>query len=224
MVSEMLVDWLKHAFITKFNHIRPSVYERFTDVLCRDLASGSAVGRRGARKVSLLNSLHTCRLNNMNAAHLRRSIASRGAPIGIRLRTPSSTRHPCRLPIDRFDVLRQLRLHISLDVDSAVSVERGDSPLFDVGCDGGTVLVMVCAFHLPSYFFSQLMVLCSFVVIKVIIGVNLISYATRRRSGMEARELADVVNDFGRDPIGEGKEEQVGSRFISFFPSPTDSF
>lgn len=47
----MLVDWLKHAFITKFNHIRPSVYERYTDVLCRDLAHGSAVGRRGARKV-----------------------------------------------------------------------------------------------------------------------------------------------------------------------------
>jgi hypothetical protein len=52
MISEMLVDWLKHAFITKFNHIRPSVYERYIDVLCRDLSSGSAVGRLGARKVS----------------------------------------------------------------------------------------------------------------------------------------------------------------------------
>jgi hypothetical protein len=50
LASEMAVDWLKHAFITKFNHIRPSVYERYTDVLCRDLASGSAVGRRGPRK------------------------------------------------------------------------------------------------------------------------------------------------------------------------------
>ena len=26
---------------------------------------------------------------------------------------------------------------------------------------------------------------------------------------MEEREAADVVNDFGRDPIGEGKEERV---------------
>lgn len=51
LLSEMVVDWLKHAFITKFNHIRPSVYERYTDVLCRDLASASSVlGRRGARK------------------------------------------------------------------------------------------------------------------------------------------------------------------------------
>ena len=37
-----MVDWLKHAFITKFNHIRPTVYERYTDVLCRDLGVSSA--------------------------------------------------------------------------------------------------------------------------------------------------------------------------------------
>ena len=30
---------------------------------------------------------------------------------------------------------------------------------------------------------------------------------------MEAREKVDVVNDFGRDPIGEGKDERVSSSF-----------
>jgi hypothetical protein len=54
--------------------------------------------------------------------------------------------------------------------------------------------------------------LISFVVIKVIMGVNLVSYATRRRAGMEAREAEDAMNDFGRDPIGEGKEEQIYNR------------
>ncbi|BFZ61296.1 hypothetical protein YB2330_002358 [Saitoella coloradoensis] len=34
--SEMAVDWLKHAFITKFNGLRPRVYKRYLDVLCRD--------------------------------------------------------------------------------------------------------------------------------------------------------------------------------------------
>ena len=29
---------------------------------------------------------------------------------------------------------------------------------------------------------------------------------------MEAREAADAVNDFGRDPIGEGKEERAYNR------------
>lgn len=36
MLSEIFVDWLKHAFITKFNHIRPTVYDRFMDVLALD--------------------------------------------------------------------------------------------------------------------------------------------------------------------------------------------
>lgn len=65
MVSEIMVDWLKHAFITKFNHIRASVYERYIDVLCRDLASGSAVGRR-ARKVSILFVFQNAPQTNMS--------------------------------------------------------------------------------------------------------------------------------------------------------------
>lgn len=39
-------------------------------------------------------------------------------------------------------------------------------------------------------------------------GVNLISYAGSRRTGTEDRAVADRVNDFGRDPIGEGVEER----------------
>jgi hypothetical protein len=49
----------------------------------------------------------------------------------------------------------------------------------------------------------------SLVVIKIIMGVNLISFATHRRADMERREAEDVVNDFGRNPIGESKDEQV---------------
>ncbi|GAA5883916.1 hypothetical protein JCM1840_002064 [Sporobolomyces johnsonii] len=45
LVSECFVDWLKHAFITKFNHIRPQVYGRFVDVLCMDLVAGGRGGR-----------------------------------------------------------------------------------------------------------------------------------------------------------------------------------
>lgn len=39
--SELMVDWLKHAFITKFNQIRPSIYGKYIDVLCKDLVIGS---------------------------------------------------------------------------------------------------------------------------------------------------------------------------------------
>ncbi|OQS00931.1 hypothetical protein THRCLA_05817 [Thraustotheca clavata] len=38
LMAEMLIDWIKHAFITKFNQIPPSVYSKFTTILCRDVA------------------------------------------------------------------------------------------------------------------------------------------------------------------------------------------
>lgn len=41
ITSELLVDWLKHAFITKFNQIRPSIYGKYIDILCKDLVIGS---------------------------------------------------------------------------------------------------------------------------------------------------------------------------------------
>ena len=53
LVSECFVDWLKHAFITKFNHIRPGVYGRYIDVLCKDLIKGQS----GGGSVSLPSSL-----------------------------------------------------------------------------------------------------------------------------------------------------------------------
>lgn len=34
--SELAVDWLKHSFITKFNHIGPEVYEKYMDTLSQD--------------------------------------------------------------------------------------------------------------------------------------------------------------------------------------------
>ncbi|KAG0296273.1 hypothetical protein BGZ98_001032 [Dissophora globulifera] len=48
---ETLVDWLKHAFITKFNQIRPSVYGRFVGILSQDLVVGSPA-RLGGRNDS----------------------------------------------------------------------------------------------------------------------------------------------------------------------------
>lgn len=45
LASECLVDWLKHAFIAKFNHVRASVYGRFMDVLAKDVLHSGTIGR-----------------------------------------------------------------------------------------------------------------------------------------------------------------------------------
>jgi len=55
------------------------------------------------------------------------------------------------------------------------------------------------------------------VAVKLIIGINLLAYASRRRAGVAAREAADAVNDWGRDPIGEGEEEKKYNRELKKF-------
>jgi hypothetical protein len=48
-------------------------------------------------------------------------------------------------------------------------------------------------------------------------GVRLLGYATKRRAGMEQRKVGDKINDFGRDPIGEGDEERVYNRGLKTY-------
>ncbi|RIB05025.1 eukaryotic membrane protein family-domain-containing protein [Gigaspora rosea] len=48
--SELMVDWLKHAFITKFNQIRPSIYDRYIDILSRDLVDGNVQKSENQKK------------------------------------------------------------------------------------------------------------------------------------------------------------------------------
>ena len=38
LCGEVVVDWIKHAFITKFNDITPDIYQKYKAILSRDLA------------------------------------------------------------------------------------------------------------------------------------------------------------------------------------------
>ncbi|KAI9067230.1 DUF747-domain-containing protein [Trametes sanguinea] len=173
LASETLVDWLKHAFITKFNHIRPSVYERYTDVLCRDLASGSAVGRRGARKHTYVD----------QSPLVARRLGFASLPLAVLAILIGS---------------QSVTLLVSMHADESSPWLR---PWEDYTADDWI--------NVAKWGALALLFWACFLVIKIILGMHLLTYATRRQAGMEAREEADKINDFGRNPIGEGKEEQA---------------
>ncbi|KAL5631868.1 hypothetical protein ACGC1H_000042 [Rhizoctonia solani] len=162
LLSEIVVDWLKHAFITKFNHIRPSVYERYTDVLCRDLlASGSG---RSSHKNTYVDQ----------------------SPLVAR-----------RLGLATLPLAVLVLLIGSQSAELALAV---------YGWNWTWERVTQCAV------LGVLMWLC-LVTIKLMLGVNLLVYATSRRKYMDARvEEDEDVNKFGRNPIGEGKDEQAYNR------------
>ncbi|GAB1524061.1 hypothetical protein RhiTH_007213 [Rhizoctonia solani] len=162
LLSELVVDWLKHAFITKFNHIRPSVYERYTDVLCRDLlASGS---RRPSRKNTYVD---------------------QSPLVARRLGLPT-------LPLAVLVLLigSQLSANVMSLHEWNWTWERATQ------CAVLGVLIWLCL-----------------VTIKLMLGVNLLVYATSRKKHMDTRAQEDEdVNKFGRNPIGEGNEEQGYNR------------
>ena len=51
--SEMLVDWIKHAYITKFNNTKPAIYGRFLDVLAKDYYSNAFTDQNLTRRLGL---------------------------------------------------------------------------------------------------------------------------------------------------------------------------
>lgn len=51
--SEMLVDWLKHAYINKFNNTRPSIYGRFLDILTKDYYTNAFADQNLTRRLGL---------------------------------------------------------------------------------------------------------------------------------------------------------------------------
>ncbi|KAF2421175.1 DUF747-domain-containing protein [Tothia fuscella] len=51
--SEMLVDWLKHAYIGKFNNTKPNLYGRFLDVLAKDYYSNAFADQNLTKRLGL---------------------------------------------------------------------------------------------------------------------------------------------------------------------------
>lgn len=47
MGTEVAVDWVKHAFIIKFNNLSPSAYRRFQESLCRDMLGVKQLAESG---------------------------------------------------------------------------------------------------------------------------------------------------------------------------------
>ncbi|KAK4685453.1 transmembrane anterior posterior transformation protein 1, partial [Tremellales sp. Uapishka_1] len=138
ILSEMVVDWLKHAFITKFNHVRATVYDRFTDVLAKDVLLARGRGKGKERKQPLL-------LDQSPLVARRLGFAS--IPLACLV---------LRVGVQAVGMLHQ---HAGADVDGISSSLAWD-------------------------------------VVK-----------WSAQSGMDAREAADDVNDFGRAGIAESKEE-----------------
>ncbi|EPE02140.1 transmembrane anterior posterior transformation 1 [Ophiostoma piceae UAMH 11346] len=51
--SEMVVDWIKHGYINKFNNIKPQFYSRVLDILCKDYYTNAFMAPALMRRLGL---------------------------------------------------------------------------------------------------------------------------------------------------------------------------
>ncbi|TXT11025.1 hypothetical protein VHUM_01776 [Vanrija humicola] len=173
LASEMMVDWLKHAFIAKFNHVRATVYGRFTDVLAKDVllagTIGSGRGRDQKRK-------HPILLDQSPLVARRLGIAA--IPLAVL-------------------VIRMGGQAVGMIMTSTHAI------------DGQTLSSgwLWTALKWTAGVLVAVIIWGCLVVLKILLGLGLLSYSALRQAGMDEREAEDKVNNFGRTAVGQNKEE-----------------
>ncbi|CEP13392.1 hypothetical protein [Parasitella parasitica] len=196
IASELMVDWLKHAFITKFNQIRPTIYGKYIDVLCKDLVIGSpgrisgrhhafvdqspVVSRRIGFPVLPLACLHVRMMQQilpmMFMSHNNQTANTSAAASMI-------TNSLLNYLINNQGMVNQvLPARIQLVVLSMVKggwLENGLDQLFRFIT--WTLVVTVLAVILLA--------------LKVVVGINLLGFAYKRYTGMEERDKAEAEKD-----------------------------
>ncbi|WVQ73897.1 hypothetical protein IAR50_003478 [Cryptococcus sp. DSM 104548] len=190
IMSEMVVDWLKHAFITKFNHVRASVYERFTDVLAKDVLLAGSVSSSAplSDKRRQLAGRHRILLDQSPLVARRLGFAS--IPLA------------CLVIRVAFQAIGMLTTQHGSYAD-----ERGE-----LGAGGGSWDDIWAGLKVASWVGVGICAWGCLVFLKIILGLSLLGYSAMRQEGMEEREEEDKVNDFGRSAVGESKEEAEYNR------------
>ncbi|KAI4169752.1 MAG: hypothetical protein LQ343_005493 [Gyalolechia ehrenbergii] len=191
--SEMLVDSLKHCYITKFNNTKPAIYGRFLDVLAKDYYTNAFSDQNLTRRLGLpvipLSCLFIRALvqtyHMFLATHFPPPIASTATSLSVDSSTatnPASTAalhhidHIFRSALGR-STLGAASSPPLLSLSNPTSWLRYQSHW---SADDFIALFTMLAFFLLLFLFL--------LIFKLLLGMALLSYARSRYRGMKKRE------------------------------------
>jgi len=185
--SEMLVDWLKHAYITKFNNTKPAIYGRFLDILAKDYYSHAFSEQDLTRRLGLPVIPLACLFIRASvqtyhmflATHMAISTPSTATALSVESSSSSSPATTAALQhIDQIfrRALGRPSFGAGWGPESSHASWFGTDDLVAVG----TKVV---------FFLVLFLVLLA---LKLVLGMCLLSYARRRYTGMKAREKVSV--------------------------------
>ncbi|KAI9709422.1 MAG: hypothetical protein M1812_007699 [Candelaria pacifica] len=205
--SEMLVDWLKHAYITKFNNTKPAIYGRFLDVLAKDYYSNAFADQNLTRRLGLPVLPLSCLFIRASvqtyhmflATHMPIPLPSPSTSISLENNAPSSS-PATTAALQHIDTIFRRALGRSTFGAGTANVGEafGDSIWTWWNMDDliafGTMLLVFGVFFLVL------------LATKLVLGMFLLAFARSRYRGMKEREKS-IVGTQGRRVGGWGVVE-----------------
>ncbi|KAI9805940.1 MAG: hypothetical protein M1825_000554 [Sarcosagium campestre] len=188
--SEMLVDWLKHAYITKFNNTKPVIYGRFFDVLAKDYYSNAFADQNLTRRLGLPVIPLSCLFIRASVQTYHMFIAT-NIPLPIAstatsLSVDSATTSPATTAaLQHFDtIIRRALGRSSYGGGGTTTAGLNPGALSWWSADDAIACVTMLIF-----FGGVFLILLAF---KLVLGMVLLGIARSRYKGMKERERLDV--------------------------------
>ena len=193
--SEMLVDWLKHAYINKFNNTRPAIYDRFLDVLAKDYYTNAFGDQNLTKRLGLPVIPLSCLLIRASVQTYKMFMAA-WVPS-----TPSSSTTS----------LASIHEHFSSSARNATPMTTSTALSHTLDDLIAYIPTSLRTSTLVTHMTTLLLFLLFFLIllaIKLVLGMLLLSFARSRYRSMKLRERNAIYHvDGGRRVGGWGVVE-----------------
>ena len=196
--SEMLVDWIKHAYISKFNLIKPAVYGRFLDVLAKDYYTNAFADQNLTRRLGLPVIPLSCLFIRASvqtyhmflATHMPLPIPSTATSLSVDQATTSPATTAALQHIDQ--IFRRALGRSSFG-------GGGGSPTLAPAPSWLDTDDIIAFTTMVLFFLVLFLVLLAF---KLVLGMCLLSFARKRYIGMKQRERNNADLDAEGKRVG----------------------
>lgn len=207
--SEVLVDWIKHCYVGKFNNVKPVIYKKFLDILSKDYYTNAFVNQNLTKRLGLPVIPLSCLFIRASvqtyhmfvATHFPPPLASTATSISIESEATASPATTAAM--EHLDILIRKALGRSA-YGAGASVERSWQ-LFD--SDDIISFIAMAAFFLGAFL--------ALISCKLVLGMLLLRYSRRRYESMNMRENMGLdtkgrrLGGLGMVELGEEKRNII---------------
>ncbi|ORY61676.1 eukaryotic membrane protein family-domain-containing protein [Pseudomassariella vexata] len=184
--SEMLVDWIKHAYINKFNSVKPRLYHRMLDIFCKDYYTNAFGAPALTRRIGLPLLPLSCLFIRASVQIYHMFLATRLPPplsptatteLSLESSTPSS---PAMIAaLDRLDSL--IRNALGRAVYGYPYANPHVRPFWAFTSDDAIAMVTM----IIVFFLAWVVLL----LLKLVLGMALLKYARENYATVRMQEL-----------------------------------